>query len=142
MAPKDVTEDNELDIWEKQEETLPQHVMWRNPSTKFKLGDTVRVSIYKHSLHKGYTQRWTREIFTVSHTLQTNPPQFKVKDANGDEIDGSFYAAELQLVVPPEKYDIEQVISRKNVNGKTHYFVKWKGYGDEHNSWVDNLYKR
>ena len=142
MAPKDVNEDNELDIWEKQEEQGPQQVTRRNPSTTFKVGDVVRMAIYKHSLHKGYLQGWTDEIFTVSKVMTTKPPQYKVKDEHGEEIEGSFYSAELQHVVRPKIYDIEKVIKKRKVNGKTEYFVKWKGYSNDYNSWVSDLYKR
>src|SRR5438552_3363952 len=53
--------------------------------------------------------------------------------------DGSFYAAELQQVVKPEQYAIEKIIRRKQVRGRMRYYVKWLGFGDDHNSWVDDV---
>ncbi|KAI0687142.1 hypothetical protein C8T65DRAFT_712237 [Cerioporus squamosus] len=41
-----------------------------------------------------------------------------------------------------EEYEIEAILEAKNgsfPNGRTGYLVKWKGYGEEHNSWVDEL---
>ncbi|KAH7885767.1 hypothetical protein F5I97DRAFT_1809283 [Phlebopus sp. FC_14] len=39
-----------------------------------------------------------------------------------------------------EEYEIEEIIDAKKgqfPHGRFGYFVKWKGYGPEHNSWVD-----
>jgi len=56
------------------------------------------------------------------------------------EIIGSFYGPELQKVVKPDKYAIERVIRRRMVHGRMQYFVKWLGFGDEHNLWVDDIF--
>ena len=46
---------------------------------------------------------------------------------------GSFYEPELQKT-SQELFRIEKVIKR----GKKKSLVKWKGYSDDFNSWVDN----
>ena len=81
----------------------------------------------------------TEEIFTISQVLDTNPVQYKVQDYRGDEIQGSFYGAELQKVVKPALYSVEKVIRTRRVRGRTQYLVKWLGYRPEHNSWVDDM---
>ena len=55
---------------------------------------------------KGYLPNWTEEIFTISRVLGTIPIQYKVRDYRNEEIDGSFYGAELQKVIKPERYAI------------------------------------
>ena len=139
MAPSNVNKDNEMELWEKQEETGPQSVTKRNPSFKFQIGQHVRLSKYKQVFDKGYLPNFTEEIFTISKILNTDPIQYKVDDYNGEEVDGSFYAAELQLVDKPNSYAIEKVIKTRTHGGVKQYFVKWKGYPPSFNSWIDNV---
>ena len=47
--------------------------------------------------------------------------------------DGTFYEPELQKT-SQQLFRIEKVIEK----GKTKSLVKWKGYSDDFNSWVDN----
>src|SRR5271154_1039725 len=139
IAPVDVNDDNEHEIWLNQERKNPQRVTQRDITTRFVLGDHVRISIAKNVFAKGYLPNWTEEIYTVSQVLNTNPIQYKLIDYGNQEIRGSFYAAELQKVVPPEQYAMERVLQTRVVRGTRQYFVKWFGYGPEFNSWTDNI---
>ncbi len=40
-----------------------------------------------------------------------------------------------------DEYIVEAVIDKRTVRGKTEYLLKWKGYGDDENTWepVKNL---
>ena len=63
---------------------------------KFKVGDTVRISIHKRkTCDKGYTPNWTEEIFIISEVLNSNPYTYKICDLQEEEIVGSFYEQEL-----------------------------------------------
>ena len=53
-------------------------------------------------------------------------------DLNGEEIVGSFYEKELQKT-NQKKFRIEKIIKRK----ENKLYVKWKGYGNSFNSWID-----
>ena len=97
------------------------------------MGDKVRISKKKKTFEKGYTTRWTEEIFTIVEVKRTRPPTYKIVDLNGEEIKGNFYEPELQKT-SQEIFRIEKVIKK----GKKKYLVKWKGYSDDFNSWVDN----
>ena len=59
---------------------------------------------------------------------------YKIKDLNNNIIEGNFYERELQKTKNnSEIYIIEKII-RKN---KDKYLVKWKGYSNDFNSYVD-----
>ena len=51
---------------------------------------------------------------------------------NGELIIGSFYEKELQKI-NQEKFRIEKVLKRKGDK----FYVKWKGYDNSFNSWID-----
>ena len=63
---------------------------------KFSIGDCVRITKKKKTFHKGYTQRWTEEIFTIFKIQLTIPVTYKITDHNREVIQGSFYEQELQ----------------------------------------------
>jgi hypothetical protein len=63
---------------------------------KFKVGDRVRITKYKNIFEKGYTAKWTKEIFVIEKVVQTNPLTYKIKDLSEEPILGSFYTEELQ----------------------------------------------
>ena len=100
---------------------------------KFSIGDKVRITKKKNIFEKGYTPRWTEEIFTISTIQYTDPPTYKITDANDEEIQGSFYEQELQKSTQ-EIFRIEKII--RKLGNKS--LVKWSGYSDSFNSWVDN----
>lgn len=101
--------------------------------TKFKLGDFVRISKYKHIFSKGYTPNWTTEIFKIRKVQQTEPPTYLLMDSKGVIIQGSFYNEELLLVGDPKLYLVEKIIKK---NGDK-VFVKWLGFDSSHNCWIN-----
>jgi hypothetical protein len=139
VSPMQVTVDNEHELWLRQERRGPQKVTQREPTTVFRVGDQVRISITKGPFAKGYLPNWTEQIYTVSQVLVTEPRQYKLRDYNNEDIKGSFYSAELQRVVPPERHPIERIIQQRRVRGRMQYLVQWRGYGPEFNSWVDDI---
>ena len=99
---------------------------------KFKVGDRVRISKYKNLFANGYTPNWSEEVFVVSKIKNTVPWTYIINDLNGEEIIGTFYEKELQKTNQKE-FRIEKVIKRKGDK----LYVKWKGYNNSFNSWID-----
>ena len=122
--------ENELKVWRN---LYPDRYKTSRLNPKFSVGDMVRITKKKKVLEKGYTARWTEEIFTIKEIQETNPITYILEDLQGEEIKGTFYEPELQKT-EQQIYRIEKVIEKE----KGRSFVKWKGYPDKFNSWVDN----
>ena len=99
---------------------------------RFKVGDHVRISKQKNIYPKGYTLNWSEEGFVVSKSGNTVPWTYVINDLNGEKIIGTFYEKELQKTNQKE-FRIEKVIKRKGDK----LYVKWKGYDNSFNSWID-----
>ena len=100
--------------------------------TTFKVGDRVRISKYKNIFAKGYTPNWSEEVFVIKKVKNTVPWTYVINDLNGEEIIRTFYEKELQKT-NQEDFRIEKVIIRKGND----IYVKWKGYNNSFNSWID-----
>ena len=102
----------------------------KNP--KFKVGDRVRISKYKNILAKGYTPNWSEEVFVIKKVKNNVPWTYVINDLNGEETTETFFEKELQTE-NQEEFGIEKVIKRKGDK----IYVKWKGYNNSFNSWID-----
>lgn len=107
---------------------------------KFAVGDTVRLLKYRRVFDKSYLPNFTQELFVISAVKSSHKPvYYKLKDLNGEPIEGSFYDEELVKSTNREQvYKVETVLKTRKYRGKTQHFVKWLGYGPEFNSWVDD----
>ncbi|XP_031624984.1 uncharacterized protein LOC116349991 [Contarinia nasturtii] len=102
---------------------------------KFHVGDHVRLSKYRSVFDKSYTINFTPEIFTIRCVrYSTDPITYLLSDYQNQEIKGSVYEHELQAVKHPNVYLVEKILRKRN--GRS--YVKWLGFGSEHNSWIDD----
>ena len=59
--------------------------------TKFKVGDTVRISKYKRkTFDERYTPNWSEEIFVILEVLNSNSYTYKIRDLQGKKLLGAF----------------------------------------------------
>jgi hypothetical protein len=91
---------------------------------------------------KGYLPNWTDEFFTVTKCIPARPRcVYKVADAAGEDVSGTFYEEELQLVekdLGNDEFEIERILDQRVTSrGRRQALVKWKGWPDKFNSWVD-----
>ena len=99
---------------------------------KLKVGDHVGISKYKSIFAKGCTPNWSEEIFVNKKIKNTVPWTYVVNDLNGEEITGTFYDKELQKI-DQQEFKIEKVIKKKGDK----LCVKWEGYDNSFNSWIN-----
>ena len=80
-----------------------------------------------------------KKYLLLKKLKNTIPWTYVINDLNGEEIIGTFYEKELQKT-NQEEFRIEKVIRRKG----DQLYVKWKGYDNPFNIWIDkaNLVQR
>ncbi len=102
------------------------------------IGDQVRILLERGKFARGYSDIFSREVFKISEIDKRLPvPMFTLEALDNQEpIIGRFYARELQIV-DSKVFKIEKILKTKKRGRKTFYFVKWLGYGPQHNSWID-----
>ena len=122
MKPIDVKNDSFAEYNEESNEK----------DSRFKVGDHVRISKHKNIFAKGYTPNRSEEIFVVKKIKNTVSWTYVISDLNGKEIVGSFYEKELQKTNQKE-FRIEKAIKEKG----NKLYLKWKGYDNSFNSWID-----
>ena len=62
-----------------------------NKSSKFVVGDYVRVPDKRNIFSKGYTTNWNRELFRINKINNTTPVTYTIEDENGEIIEGKYY---------------------------------------------------
>ena len=131
MKPIQVNKNNEKYI---KENIYTYNKTSKNP--KFKINDLVRISLKRRPIFDKPSSniKWTEELFKIHSINKSNVITYKIKDLSDEIIEGIFYEKELEKTKnTSEVYIIEKII-RKN---KNKYLVKWRGYSDDFNSWID-----
>ena len=131
MKPNQVNKNNEKYI---KENIYSYNKISKNP--KFKINDLVRISLKRRDLFDKPSGniKWSEELFKIHSIKKSNVITYKIKDLNDEIIEGIFYERELQKTKNNSGVYIIEKIIRKN---KDKYFVKWRNYSNEFNSWID-----
>ena len=92
---------------------------------------------------KSFQPIFTEEIFKIRCVKKSLPVSYWLEDLKGLPIDGVVYEKELKPVSLPDEYVIEKVISTHTDRDtrKKKYLVKWRGYPEHFNSYVDSIRK-
>ena len=84
ITPKEASrKEHENKVWR----TLYPEFDGKTLTPKRSTGEHVRITKKKKTFDKGYTQRWTEEVFTISKIQLTIPVTYKISDYNGEEIE-------------------------------------------------------
>jgi len=134
MSPIDASDPaNELQVYHN---LYPEKEIKSKKKAAFKVGDQVRVSRIKEQFEKGYEPRFSYEVFTVAEVLPTSPITYKLKDYDGDMIEGSWYEQELLKSKVPDYYLVEKVLRTRTVGKKKESLVKFLGWPKKFNQWI------
>jgi hypothetical protein len=141
LSPSEVNSKNESRLWMKM--YSPQHKKYsrlnRVKIFKYKIGDTVRLAHSKRTFGKDYQHKWTEEIFSIRKRIRRQGiAVYEVKDYSGENVEGTFYENELQVVDVKEDtvYRVENIIAERRRRGQREVLVKWVGYDTSFNSWI------
>ena len=123
--PSLVNKDNEGDVWKTLYESKTKSSSVK--SSKYNVGDRVRISKAKQIFEKGYLPNWTEEVFNVKQAKKRDVPVYDLIDDQGETVLGTFYEQELQKVDKGKEdvYRVEKVLKKRKRGGKTEYFVKF-----------------
>ena len=99
------------------------------------VSEYVHLSQIKPTFKKGYTIQNTLEILKILRVDNTQSPTIYFLEDLEEPIKGIFHR-EVIPTTPPKSYEID-IIRPKIVAGRKKYFVKWRGYPDKFNSWID-----
>lgn len=127
-----------IDVTKEDEPKLLKTVYRRGGSASKKNlleeGAVVRISKEKALFEKGYTPRWTTELFKIASVRENDiPATYLLEDMSGHPIRGCFYREELQQTKHPDIYLVEKVLRRKGQK----LYVKYLGLNKAYNSWLD-----
>lgn len=95
IQPANVTEENVLKVWTYMQKKRGKSV---KKNSKLAVGDLVRIANPKATFEKGYTPKWSEEIFSIERVLLRNPVVYTIRDSDGVTINANFYENELQKV--------------------------------------------
>ena len=121
---------NPIDIKDNRYINLDKEVNDKDP--KLKVGDHVRISKYKNIFAKSYAPNWSEEFFVIKEIKNIVPRTYVINDLKGEEIIGTFYEKESRKT-NQEEFRIEKVVKKKG----NKLYVKWKGYDNSFDSWID-----
>ena len=71
----------------------------------------MSIPIEKKQFEKGYTQKWSNDVYIITQKLPINPAQYSIKALTIDKKMGIYYEPELQKIEPKEfPYDTLEVL--------------------------------
>jgi len=136
MAPNDVNLANQNIV----RKMLFPRIQKRLQRNLLKIDQSVRVTRKKGIFQKGYEQTFSDEVFKITEVKNTYPVTYGISDYKGEPILGSFYKEELQVVDKSDNiFRVEKIVDRRTRNRRRQYLVKWAGYPDTANTWVNEV---
>ena len=96
----------------------------------------TKVYIWDNKREKKTEPLWVGPYIVMKRLNQGMGGSYILRDAAGEELDRPVPRDQIKIV-PDEvedegdDYEVEQILNHREVNGKTEYLIKWKGYMEE-----------
>ena len=76
-----------------------------------------------------------KKLFVIYDIKYSNVPYYYLKDLNNEKLDGTFYEQEFQKtdIKKDDLYIIDKILK----TNKDRIYVKWRGYDNSFNSWIN-----
>ena len=139
MAPSDVKRANEEEVRLSTYFSRTHRTERDLKRFKYKIGDYVRISHLTSKFTREYDQKYSGEVFKVYKRYHRGPlPICRLRDLQDENIEGTFYEAELQRIdLDPDKtWKVEKVLKSRGKGRNKQYFVKRQYYPKKFNSWI------
>lgn len=142
MTPSQVNDENIVQVYRNIKESQMKRlkIAKKKKKAKYKPGDYVRITKAKIIFEKSFVSNFTEEIFKIKSVATRTPVVYYLEDLAGEEISGTFYEPELQKVLYDEgaARAIEKIIKQRRQGKSVQYLVKFRGYPDKFNCWVNS----
>ena len=127
-----------IDVNKKNEKCIKNNVYnydITNKKPKYKINELVRIYLKRRALFDKPTTniKWSEELFKIYKINKSNVITYQLKDMDGEIIKGIFYERELSKTKNTIEYIIEKILKTKG----NKILVKWRGYSNNFNSWVN-----
>ena len=153
MAPADVGEENEKEIWNRtyfppadykkafREAANTKRIKKKKKTFEFAVGDEVRVSYLKEPFSRDYDEKYSGEVFKVrKRRLDQGIPIYFLTDYGGDEVKGAFYERELKKIIFDRNalFKIDKVLKKRKINGRPQSLVQYQSWPKKYAEWIDD----
>ena len=136
--PIDVTIDNQKEVKLYLDRSRKnQNKIKSNQTHDVRKGDSVRLRYQLDVFDKGYLPRWSDVVYKI-HSIDNSQLKtiFKLKDSENEVLGRHFYLEDIQKI-HPVLYRVERIIKKRTRKGISQCLVKWIGYPESSNSWVN-----
>ena len=147
QVPASVQSSQSDSLHKNVEENIKKKVIKKNEdqSTKFEIGDTVRLKL-ESDKHQKSNELWTTELFIIYRVFKPKTiytqPYYYVEGEDGTKYTEKLYHADLQKVTDidtyinaVEKFTVSKILDKRTHQRRIQYLVKYTNY--PHPEWVD-----
>ena len=131
MAPKDVTIQNERQVWQTLYGKRLRKIKKRSDLREC---DHVHLTERMRPFKKGYLPQWTEKVFAVKKVVPGPVLTNKIEELDGTPLKGTFYKQDFQKVFIDDEtmWRVEKVLKRRGKQA----LVRWKGWPSKYKSWI------